>query len=136
MEIFIKQSTLYFKSKKADCIQVSCGVPSRNSHFSGKLDPLSAKLNLQHKVAIVEIKLSRHADSAQSQAASLRLFCHQGGRRKMSKHRAGGSSSRPASPGNMDVLDALSMWRRKPKAGLPAPTFSRCYIDRKAQITP
>lgn len=33
------------------------------------------KLNLENKVAIVEIKLSRHADSAQSQAASLHLFC-------------------------------------------------------------
>lgn len=38
------------------------------------LSLLSAKLNLQNKVTIVAMKLSRHDEFAQRQAASLHLF--------------------------------------------------------------
>lgn len=40
----------------------------------GTLSLLSAKLNLQNKVTIVAMKLSRHDEFAQRQAASLHLF--------------------------------------------------------------
>lgn len=74
VKVCIKERALCCKIKEADGTNISCDVTRYNSRFSGKLHLLSAKLNLQNKVAIVEIKLSRHSDSVQRQAASLHLF--------------------------------------------------------------
>lgn len=71
---FIKCRTLYFKSKKTDGAEFSCDVTRHNSHSVGMLSLLSAKLNLQNKVTIVAMTLSRHDEFAQRQAASLHLF--------------------------------------------------------------
>lgn len=66
--------TLYLKSKKTDGTEASCDVTRHNFHSVGMLSLLSAKLNLQNKVTIVAMKLSRHNEFAQRQAASLHLF--------------------------------------------------------------
>lgn len=66
--------TFYFKRKKTDGTEVSCDITRHNSHSVGMLSLLSAKLNLQNKVTIVAMKLSRHDEFAQRQAASLHLF--------------------------------------------------------------